>query len=368
MRVYHLIKGLGRGGAEMLLPEGLRESDRERFQYRVGYFLPHKNALVPNLEAINVPVDCFDATANTRILSRIPRLAGVLKAWNADVLHCHLPIAGVAGRLAGRVAGVPVVYTEHNIQERYHPLTGAVNRRTWRLQSRVVACSEEVAASIERNLGTSVPVTVVQNGVSLNAFRRDPSGREEVRRRLGVPEDGLLVGTVAVFREQKRLPEWLRVAKAVLASVPRAHFVIVGDGPLRTVIEEEVRQLGLEGRVSLPGLQSDVSRWLSAMDLYLMTSAYEGLPVALLEAMACELPAFCTRVGGIGEAVRDGREGYLVAAEEPMALVEPLVALSQDDERRIEMGRAARARVEAAFGMERMMDQLQQVYEEVLSG
>lgn len=368
MRVYHLIKGLGRGGAEMLLPEGLREADRAAFEYGVGYFLPHKDALVSTIESMGAPVTCFAAKGNGRILAQVPRVARHLKAWRADLVHCHLPIAGVAGRLAGKMVGVPVVYTEHNLQERYHPLTSIANRRTWRMQRRAIACSKEVAASIDRNLGDRVPVDVVQNGVSLRQFQRDTEAGAELRASHGIPAEAPVMGTVAVFREQKRLPEWLEVARAILDRVPEAWFVVVGDGPLRPEIEAKIRRLRLGERVILAGLQSDVRPWLSAMDAYVMSSAFEGLPVALLEAMACELPAICTDVGGIREVVREGKEGHLVGADEPDALAAPVVALFQDRGRMAAMGLASRQRVADGFSMRRMMGELEAIYQRALDG
>jgi glycosyltransferase involved in cell wall biosynthesis len=364
MRVYHLIKGLGRGGAEMLLPEGLREADRARFEVAVGYFLPYKDALVPALKAMNAPVDCFGASNNARILTSVPRVAARLKSWRADVVHCHLPMAGIAGRLAGRIAGVPVVYTEHNLQERYHKLTFQANKRTWRLQQRAIACSQDVADSIHRNIGTHVPVQVVRNGVSVAHFTRDHEAGAALRARLGIAPDAPVMGTVAVFRAQKRLVEWLRVARSVAEALPAARFLLVGAGPLQAEVDAAIAEFGLQDRVVLPGLQDDVRPWLAAMDVYVMSSEFEGLPVAMLEAMACELPAVCTLVGGIGEVVREGQEGHLVPKDAPGALVAPIVALLSDPARRRRVGEAARLRVADAFGMRRMMGELESIYEQ----
>lgn len=133
VHVFHLIKSLGRGGAETLLPETLRFADRDRFVYGYGYFLPWKDDLVTEFEAQDVEVKCFDAKSNTHILLSARRVANYLQGWDADIMHCHLPIAGIVGRLAGRWASVPVVYTEHYLQEQYHPVTRWGNHYTWNL-------------------------------------------------------------------------------------------------------------------------------------------------------------------------------------------------------------------------------------------
>lgn len=367
MRVYHLIKGLGRGGAEMLLPEGLREADRASFEYSVGYFLPHKDALVPALEASGTSVKCFSAKGNGRLLAQVPRVARFVKRWRADLIHCHLPMAGVAGRLAGKMAGIPVVYTEHNLQERYHPLTARANQATWSMQKRVIACSQGVADSIATHRGDKVPVDVVQNGVSLTQFQRDLDAGGALREELGIDPKAPVMGSVAVFRSQKRLVEWMRVARGILDSVPEARFLLVGDGPLREEIEAERTKLGLDDHVKMPGLLTDVRPWLSAMNAYVMSSEFEGLPIAMLEAMACELPAVCTDVGGIREVVREGVDGHLVAPENPLDLVAPLVEMFRNPKKMAQMGAEARNRVEEGFGMKRMMGELEAIYRKAVA-
>jgi L-malate glycosyltransferase len=365
LRIFHLIKSLGRGGAEMLLPETLRFADRQRFTYGYGYFLPWKDALVPTFHALDAEVTCFPARSVTIPLAA-GRVARHLKGWQADLLHCHMPLAGAVGRIAGRLAGIPVVYTEHNTMERFHPLTRWLNRATWGLQDQAIAVSADVAASIRTHTRTNVPLQVVLNGVDVDRFQRFPGDHPAVRAGLGIPAGAPVVGTVAVFRVQKRLDDWLRAARLLRASHPNAHFVIVGDGPLREEIVRLIRELDMEGVVHLPGLQEDVRPYLGAMDVYMMSSMFEGLPVALLEAMAMECPVVSTSVGGIPEAVRSGENGYLVESRQPAALARTTAELLSSPERRRQMGVAARQTVQSRFSMSRMSGQLEQIYLSVL--
>ena len=197
MRVYHLIKGLGRGGAEMLLPEVIRATPRADATFRVGYFLPHKDALVSTLEHLGTPVVCFGGRSNAAVVAKAGWVARDASGWGADLIHCHLPVTGATGRLAGTLAGIPVVYTEHNLQERYHRATALLNRSTWGLQQRAIACSDEVKRSIETHIGTRVPVTTVLNGVSLHRFAPDAALRRAKRAELGIDQDAPVMGTVA---------------------------------------------------------------------------------------------------------------------------------------------------------------------------
>lgn len=366
-RVFHLIKGLGRGGAECLLPQTIRWG--ERYRYSVGYFLPSKDALVAELDSLGVPVTCFEARSNTALLLRVGAVARWLHRGRADLLHIHLPLAGVVGRLAARQRGVPVVYTEHNLQDRYHPWTRLANQWTWNLQRQVVAVSREVADSIESHLGTAVPVQVVHNGIEVGPLPRPSRMGSPVRHALAIPDDAPVVGTVAVFRDQKRLDLWLEAA-ARLHGDPApehpAHFLLVGDGPLRASLEDRVRNLGLGGRVHLPGLQEDVRPYLAAMDVFLMSSRYEGLPLALLEAQAAGLPVVATAVGGVPEVIRDGRTGILVPFGEVGALVAALERLLGDPGFRRAMGDRGRRRVESEFSVHRMVRELEAIYDHVL--
>lgn len=346
------------------MPQTIRAAGGE-LSYAVGYFLPWKDALAGEVESAGAPVTCFHARSNPALLAAVPRVATWLRDDGADLVHAHLPLAGVVARLAGRLAGVPVVYTEHNLQERYHPLTRRANAWTWGWQDRVVAVSGEVAASIRRHLGERVTIQVVRNGIEVGSA--PPAERVlAVRRRFDLRDGAPVVGTVAVLRSQKRLDIWLRAARRIADELPAARFLIVGDGPLRSELEEEAQRLGLAERVRFAGLQEDVAPFFAAFDLYLMSSQFEGLPLALLEAMAAGVPVVATAVGGIPEALADGHEGVLVAAGDADVLAGEAVRLLAAPDRRRTMAAAARRRVEADFGIARMARELEEIYVDVL--
>ena len=182
LKVFHLTKSLGRGGAEVLLCEGIKHADRDRFTYGYGYFIPWKDAVVPELEAQGAEVVCFEARSTPEVLLAVVRVAQFLRRWNTDLVHCHLPVSGVVGRLAGKLAGVPVVYTEHNNMESYHRLSRWANIATWSLQECVIVVSEETGRSAVRHAGDRVPVKVVLNGVDTTTFAPGMDGDEALRR------------------------------------------------------------------------------------------------------------------------------------------------------------------------------------------
>jgi L-malate glycosyltransferase len=359
IRVLHVVKTLGLGGAERLLLEGQRLRKADEFD--IGYVFFMNPALAPALRAESAFVHQIPRRSSPSMFTGLPELVRVVRKFKPDIIHCHLPLAGVMGRIAGRIAGVPVVYTEHNRLERYHPLTRRANLGTWNWQRSVIACSADVAESIQ-GFTASVPVRVIQNGVDTALFRRDADGAARVRADYGIAPDTPLVGTVTVFKEQKRLDIWLDAARLINEELPQARFMIVGWGPLEQEVRAMARERKLEDCVIFAGVQPDVRPFLSAFDVYLMSSDVEGLPVALLEAMSMECGIVATRVGGIPEAIESGVNGWLCERGEPAQLAARTMVLLRDPELRRKLGEAARTTVHARFGMEAMIREVEATY------
>ncbi len=362
MRLLHLIKSLGRGGAEMLLPETIKLHDHSRIEFHCIYFLPWKDQMVSAIENTGARVTCFEAHSNLGIIAQVFRLKKYVEHNKIDVVHCHLPWAGFVGRILGLLTKVKIVYTEHNKQERYHFATFLLNKLTFGWQNRVIAVSRDVQDSIRRKINPRVPVQVILNGVNTETFVRNPELSIQLRQKLGIPANAVVIGVVAVFRFQKRLPEWLQVFKKVAEDNPNVFGVIVGDGPLRNDVEAEIEKLKLRDRVKLPGLQTDMLPWYSMIDVFMMSSIFEGLPIALLEAMSAECAVVSTNAGGIGEVIEEGVSGFMVPVDQYETLVAPARQLVQDPELRSRVGREARQQVKRHFSMTSMVRQLEELY------
>jgi glycosyltransferase involved in cell wall biosynthesis len=204
---------------------------------------------------------------------------------------------------------------------------------------------------------------VLPNGVDLPAAASLPE-QAQARATLGLPLEGLLVASVARLNPVKRLDVLLQA----LALVEEAKLVLVGDGPERGRLEALAESLGISGRVHLAGYREDVWPWLAACDVFALSSEWEGMPNAVLEAMAAGLPVVATRVGGTPDVVVEGVTGYLVPSDDPLALARALKALIRDSGLRYQMGAAGRHRVEERFSVERMVERTQALYEELLEG
>ncbi|GIV76563.1 MAG: glycosyl transferase [Litorilinea sp.] len=388
-RILLLIKGLGLGGAERLLADALPYLDRQRFDYHLAYLLPWKDALVPTFRAAGMPVHCLGSMAGRATESGADREATVTprRSWRAavslplaymrlerlqrqvgfDLIHADLPLAGILARLLGRRHGIPVVYTEHNLLERYHPLTRGLHQATYAWHDQVLAVSGEVAASVARHgLDRRTRVATLCNGVPVEQVRAEATRLDDLRRELGLPPGCPVVGAVAVFRAQKRLDDWLAVAARVAAARPDVHFLLAGDGPEMPQVRRQVQALGLAERVCLPGFRADGRRLLGLPDVYLLTSGFEGLPMALLEAMALGKPVVATRVGGVPEAVRHGEEGWLAPVGDVDGLSRWVLHLLDRPDQARAMGARAAARVETAFHTRQRVQAIEACYAALL--
>jgi glycosyltransferase involved in cell wall biosynthesis len=317
------------------------------------------------LEEQGAEVYCFNCSGNREILFSVLNLVKFLKENKIDLIHAHLPMAGIVARFAGKLAGVPVIYTEHNLMERYHPLTRALSKLNFSWQKAVVAVSADVADSIHKNTDTKVPVHIVLNGINTRNFRRDELTGKLWKQKLGIPEDAVVIGNVAVFREQKQLPLWLDIATELKRIYPNVWFLLVGSGPLLPEVKSIIDRNKLGDRIVLPGLQEDIRPYLFAMDIFMLTSKFEGLPLALLEAMASGLAVVATSVGGVPEVIENGVSGLLTENKKEHILSQ-VKLLIEDQDLRLSLAHNAKQRVELHFSIERMVGELEKLYLEIL--
>ncbi|MFD2518546.1 glycosyltransferase [Salinimicrobium flavum] len=365
IKVLHIIKSLGRGGAEMLLPETLKLHDYERFEFHYIYFLPWKDQMVGAIKDAGGKVTCLEAKDNIRLVLQNKRIISYCKEHKVDLIHCHLPWAGFVGRMVHKKTGIPVVYTEHNMQERYHIATKTINKLTFNFQNLALGVSQDVTDSIRKNIHPDIPVRTLLNGVNTDSFQR--SGGSGIRSDLGIPKDAIVIGNVAVFRFQKRLVEWLQVIKKIREKNSNVYGIIVGAGPLEEEIKKEWKELELENLVFFPGLRTDVKPYFEAMDIFMMSSSFEGLPIALLEAMSMECAVVSSDAGGIKEVVRNEQDGLTCKVEEWKKLSDLCQILVDDSEKLMKYKKAARERVVKNFSLRRMVDELEVIYSDLVT-
>jgi glycosyltransferase involved in cell wall biosynthesis len=363
--ILHLIKGLGRGGAEQLLASAAPYVDATRFEQHVGYLIPHKNLLVPDLIESGVAVHCLGGGRKGAWVGRLRKL---VREHRIDLVHCHSPYVAAGCRLALR-GRVRHVHTEHNVWDSYHPATRWANMLTFPRNDHVIAVSEHVRESIRYPLGLRFlrlpPVETLFHGLDHAALSRwgSPDG---IREELGLPPEAPLFGTVANFRPQKGHRDLVSAAVLVREAIPKARLLLVGQGPAEADVRRQVRDLGLEDTVLFLGQRDDAPRVAGSLDVFVLASLYEGLAIALIEAMALGRAAVVTGVGGLGEVIRHGENGLVVPPGQPKALAEAIVMLLRDGTLRARLGLEARRRA-GDFDIRTAVGRMQQVYEELLA-
>tara|TARA_R100001369_G_scaffold92896_1_gene141042 strand:+ start:50727 stop:51851 length:1125 start_codon:yes stop_codon:yes gene_type:complete len=366
-KILHIIKSLGRGGAETLLPETLKLHNCEKFEFHYIYFLPWKNQMVEAIENEGGHVTCISATNNFKLLQHYPAVISYCKKHSINLIHCHLPWSGFLGRIVFSKTKIPLIYTEHNIQERYHILTKLLNKLTFNKQSIALGVSKDVTRSIKENISPSIPFQTLLNGVNTQKFKRDIVKGNSIRDKFKIPTDAIVIGNIAVFREQKSIPDWLHAFKIISDRADYVFGILVGAGPLEDEIKTLVKNLDLEKKVFLPGLQTDTVSYFSAMDIFMMSSAFEGLPIALLEAMSMNCAIVATKAGGVVEVIRENEDGILCEVGNIKELSNGALRLIHISEDRRNFQEAARLRVETEFSLENMVEKLEECYLEVIN-
>jgi glycosyltransferase involved in cell wall biosynthesis len=303
------------------------------------------------------------------------RLARVMRRGAFDLVHTHSSKAGVLGRLAARLARVPgVVHTVHGwpFHERQSParrrLYVALERAAARAADRLVAVStRDLETGLAAGIGPRARWVVVRSAVDLGGVRAAAGRRAAVRAAWGVPPEAAVVGTVARLAPQKAPLDFVEAAARIARARPEARFVVAGDGPLRAAVEEGVRAAGLAGRLVLLGLRRDVAEVLAGLDVFVTTALWEGLPRALVQAMAAGLPVVATAAGGTPEVVRPEESGLLVPAGRPEATAGAVLRLLADPALARRLGEAGRSAVGAEFDLPTMLARLAALYEDVVA-
>lgn len=301
------------------------------------------------------------------------RLARFLKRGGYTIVHTHSSKAGIVGRWAGKLAGVPViVHTVHGWahHERQHWLVRAyyilMEKLTLPITDKLIVVSPlNIEKGLKDGIGKPEDYVVIRSGIELDRFGQPQVPREEMRKRLGIPLDAPVIGSVTRLSPQKAPLDFVRAAGLVAKTRPDAYFVMVGDGAMRPEVEALAIEVGIKDHLILTGLRRDVPELMAAFDIFALSSLWEGLPRVLPQAMATGLPLVATATDGSVEVVVDGVNGLLVPPGEPEKFGQALLRLLNDPALAQQMGEAGRERV-AEFSDRRMVEQIAALYRELL--
>jgi glycosyltransferase involved in cell wall biosynthesis len=341
------------GGAETLLVNLLRG-------FRSTHIVPSVACLKqkgPLGDEIASEFDVTDHWLRSKYdLSIVPRLSSYLRSEKFDaIISVGAGDKMFWGRLAGRLASLPVICSALH-STGWPDGVGKMNRWLTSITDAFIAVAKphgQFLVDFERF--PSNKVVVIPNGVDIDRFRPNHGSRAEVRAELGVEPNTPLIGIVAALRHEKNHAMFLHAASKVLEKCSKAHFVIVGDGPERSHIENIIHTLGIEKYVSLLGTRYDTPRLLAAMDVFSLTSHNEASPVSILEALACGIPVVSTRVGSVAESVHDQWSGFTVEPGDVQAVAERMLYLLWNKQTAEMMGLNGREHVQNHGSLDTMV-------------
>ena len=372
LRVLH-VTATTTGGVGLLILHLVRHLDPRAFEFAVafgrGYFLDR------SFVETGVKVHTLSTSRGVGIWSIIKatlELYCILRREKYDIIQSHTSVGGLISRLAGWAARTPcIVWTVHGLGAHPgHPpwkrsLLRIVESMLDRFTDHYVAVSRDLREQgLRAGIFRADKVTVIPNGLSLEAIpcQFDSAAK---RRALGIPAGSLVVGTVTRLEPQKANEIFLRAVAKVVKRVPDLAAVIAGDGPQREELENLAASLGLTQQVHFLGWRTDAVEILGTLDVFCMSSRWEGCPMVLLEAMAMRRAVVATDIGGVREIVINNETGLLVPGENPEALADAIARLLESVEKRTQLGEAGRRRVEDYFSPRAMLEAYTHLYQEL---
>jgi len=356
-KIFHVITKLELGGAQKVTLMTLERLPRDR--YELGLVTGPEGLLVE--WANRIPA--LQRDWNQWLVREVRPLKDAiafLKLWRLfrrerpDIVHTHSTKAGIIGRWAAKLAGVPFIFhTAHGFgfndfqRPAVRNLYISLERLTAKITTKLFVVSYANADKAEK-CGMTRPGdwVLARDSISVDEFLHERPRRQKLRA-WRVPEDKVIVGMVACFKPQKSPEDFVEVAARVLAKTQLAHFVMAGDGELRQSIEERIRRHGIGGHITLLGWQSEneMPEVYRNLDVVVLTSLWEGLPCVFSEAMACALPIVATNVDGAREAILEGENGYLHDPHDIEGMARSVLKLIADADLRRTMGRRGKSRV-----------------------
>ena len=370
MNVAHCIHGLTLGGAQQVIKNLVGARSDPRFDYHVYCSLD--GPMRPSVER---------AGARVRVLPRrfskldpfwIRDLVESMRLDQIDLVHTHLFGDTLHGYLASRLAGrLPTVATLHSRPDILTPLQNRAYGWLIARFDRVVACSEAVNLAYRERGGSGVErIITITNGIDFPTDRKlGTDNRTSIREAFGLDPGGVVIATIGRLSSEKGLDTLISAFAQVRAqSGHKAQLVIAGDGPLLGDLETQARRSGEGDSIVFPGFVNDIPALLAVTDILVISSRSEGLPIALLEAMAAGCCVLATDLPGILEAVRPEAEARIVEPGNSDELHRGLVELISDQELRKRLGDAARSRFQERFTARRMVESYERLYAELLGG
>lgn len=375
INLLYIITKLELGGAQKQLLSLIKGLDKEK--YNVLLFTASDGFLMDEaffVRGLSVKRSRFLERSINPVLDILAlfELYIYIMRNSIDIVHTHSSKAGIVGRWAARLAGVRrIIHTVHGWSFNDHQFS--IERHIFRWLERrmagftdalIVVSKHDRDEGLRNKIGREDAYRLVRYGIDHEDFhgKRDPAG---IRAELGIKDGEAAIGTISCLKPQKSPEDFVKLASLVRKDVPGVKFLLAGDGVLRADVERLIRKYDLADSLMLLGWRRDIPEILSALDVFVLTSLWEGLPITVLESMAASCPVVVTDTGGVGEVVEDGRNGFLVGRRDVEKMSDRVVGLLKDASGRGRMARYARSSLDGRFTTRSMVESTSAIYDEL---
>jgi len=376
IKILHIITNLPIGGAQDNTLYTLELLDKGKYDVSLacnlcGEFVERANSIVQckiyNIKYLAREINLF------KDLRATLELVKLMRKEKFQIVHTHSSKPGVIGRIAAFISCVPVlIHTVHgfpfhdfmNIFKRKYLLL--VERAMNSITTHLITVSKlNLKKIIDLGLATENKITNIYSGIDFKKFQ--VLSKSSIRNELGINPKIRLVGFVGRLSEQKAPLTYSKAIAKVVKLYPDCHFIFVGDGPKRTEIEKFINKKQLDSRVSLLGTRKDIPEIINSLDLFVLSSIYEGLGRSLTEALYCKVPVVATKVDGVPELIQDNKTGLLVPPEDCERLAEAIVYALNNPGKMKRLAKEGHKFVKLHFDVKQMVKKIEIIYEELLT-
>jgi glycosyltransferase involved in cell wall biosynthesis len=376
IRVLTIMTNLAVGGVQDNVLMTLERLNRKK--YEVSLITSSEGEWLPRVKGIK-DLNLIFMDSFTRVIHPLKDLATLFKIHSKikkdgyDIVHTHSSKAGVLGRLAAKLAGVQIIVHSHhglNFHDYLNPATRFIflklERFLSRISSRLITVSQlNLQKVLDAKLAPRNKFANIYYGIDFEKFdvRIDISAK---RKEIGVVGNEKIVATVGRLFPQKAPQDLIRAMPKVLAAHRDVAFVFIGGGEMLPQLQLLAKKLGVESQIRFLGDRDDVPELLQIVDVFILTSLWEGMPRALIEAMYCARPLVATAVDGTPELVQQNETGILVPPRDIDAIANGIITLLNDEKKAKQMGAEAKRRVSEKFAIDKMISEIERVYDELL--
>lgn len=358
-------------GAESVLLEMVSQGDPERYRQVVGVLHDHRDPFPPLARQLNdrghdARVFTFKQRLDIGVIREIARF---MRELPAAIVHCHGYREDLYGYLASRALKPALVATNHNWlrSNRMLRLYASLDGRVLRRFDHVVGVSAPIVEELRAAGVKDERISMISNGVALERFNASPSAAfaTSVHEMFAQAPETLL-GVVGSLTPEKGHKDLLAALASLVSDFPGLGLLIIGDGPLRAALQQQAETSGLQSHVAFAGTRRDIAELLACLDIFVLPSVREGLPMALLEAMASALPVVATKVGDVATALDHGEAGALIPPGNPAALAEAIRNLINQPDLRRTLGHKARVVAADKYSSKKMAASYMTLYDQLL--